>query len=96
MSGPYGLGDPNAMRAEAKRLRSRAARLGGLASEVDARVRGTEFEGPAANAFRGAMGQKRQRVDRVATDLNRLAGRLDATAARVDAEIRRRRALEGR
>lgn len=96
MAGPYGLGDPDAMRAEAGRLRTRAARLGALASEVDSRVRGTQFEGPAANAFRAAMSRRRARVERAGSELRRLARLLDAKAASVEAEIRRRRALEGR
>ncbi len=96
MAGPYGLGDPVAMRVEAKRLRSRAARLGGLAAEVDSRVRSTEFEGPAANRLRWQMRDQRHGVERIAGDLQQLAVKLEVVATRIEVEIRRRRALEGR
>jgi uncharacterized protein YukE len=84
------------MRAEAATLRTRAARLDALASEVDGRVRATEFEGPAANAFRSVMTRRRGRVERAASELVQLSRQLDAQAASVEEEIRRRRALEAR
>lgn len=96
MAGPYGLGDPGAMRAEAQRLRRTAARLGGLAAEIDGRARSTDYEGPAAERFRSTMTVRRRRVERLAADLQRAVGLLESTAAQVEAEIRRRRVAEGR
>lgn len=84
--GAYGIpGDPAGMRALAAYLRGQADFLGSVANSVVGPVRGMEFEGPAATAFRGRMGTLQFAIDADVSKLNDVAGRLLRAAAEVEA-----------
>ena len=84
--GAYGIpGDPEGMRALAAYLRGQADFLGSAANAVVGPVRGMEFEGPAANAFRQRMGSLQFAIDADVSQLNDVAGRLLRAAAEVEA-----------
>jgi hypothetical protein len=84
--GAYGIpGDPAGMRALAAYLRGQADFLASAASAVVGSVRGMEFEGPAASAFRQRIGSLRSAIDADVSQLNDVAGRLLRAAADVEA-----------
>ena len=84
--GAYGIpGDPAGMRALAAYLRGQAEFLGSAADAVVGPVRGMEFEGPAANAFRQRMGTLQSAIDADVARLDDVASRLLRAAAEVEA-----------
>jgi uncharacterized protein YukE len=75
------------MRAEAAMLRTQAEALASLAQQVQARIDGLEFEGPAATRFRGSMADQSRRSAQLAGELQDLANYVLRTAARVEAQL---------
>ena len=75
------------MRAEAALLRSQAEALASLAQQLQARVEGVEFEGPAATRFRGSVADQSRRAAQLAGELQDLANYVLRAAARVDAQL---------
>jgi uncharacterized protein YukE len=81
------LGDPAAMRSEAYGLRAQAEALASLAQQLQARIEGMTFEGPAADRFRASMAERYQQVIQLAGELQDLADYVFRAAARVEAQI---------
>jgi uncharacterized protein YukE len=75
------------MRAEAAMLSSQAESIAALAQQLQARVEGMEFEGPAATQFRGAMADQSRRAAQVAGELQDLSNYVLRAAARVEAQL---------
>ena len=97
------LGDPAAMRSEAYALRAQAEALASLAQQLQGRIEGLTFEGPAADRFRAAMVERYQEALRLAGELQDLSDYVFRAAANVEAqiaelrrqeELRRQRELE--
>ena len=88
--GAYGIpGDPEGMRALARRLREEAAGMALLGARLDRTVDGMRyFAGPLARRVRGELG--RWQLERMGYEsgLVRMADRLVLEAARVEAEQR--------
>ena len=80
-------GDPAAMRSEAYGLRAQAEALASLAQQLQARIEGLTFEGPAADRFRAAMIERYHEALRLAGELQDLADYVFRAAARVEAQI---------
>jgi uncharacterized protein YukE len=90
--------NPEAMRSEAAALRSEADSLISLSRQIQARVDGMVFEGPAATRFREALAGEGRKVDLAAVELGDLADYVVRAAVRVEAELeeeRRREAARG-
>ena len=81
------LGDPAAMRSEAYGLRAQAEALASLAQQLQARIEGLTFEGPAVDRFRAAMIERYHEALRLAGELQDLADYVFRAAARVEAQI---------
>lgn len=88
------FGDPDAMRSQAATLRVRAETVALLASGLDGRVQGIEYEGPAADRFRTAMADRRQRGEQAVAELQDMADYLLRLAAWAEAEIAEMRRQE--
>jgi WXG100 family type VII secretion target len=78
-------GDPAAMRAAASMLRLRAETLSEMAARLDSQVQVLEFQGPAADAFRAAMLERRQSADALVAQLSGVADEILRSAAEVEA-----------
>jgi uncharacterized protein YukE len=84
--GAYGIaGDPAGMRALAAYLRTRAGGLGLLGSRIAGNVNGMIYQGPAASAFKGDIGQWQFAAGATRYRLEHLADLLTHEAARVEA-----------
>jgi uncharacterized protein YukE len=81
------LGDPAMMRSEAYALRNQAEALASLAQQLQGRVEGLTFEGPAADRFRAAMTDRYHEALRLAGELQGLSDYVFGAAARVEAQI---------
>ena len=81
---PYG--DPAGMRAEAASARVRAEQIAAIAQSLETQVESTEYEGPAADAFRPAMLDRTNRANQAASTLEDVAGVLNTSAAQVEQE----------
>jgi uncharacterized protein YukE len=87
-------GDPEELEAAARRV---AADADGVRERARALVRSataTSWRGEAAQAFRAAVAQDAQGLDRAARELDEAAAELRAHAAEVRARLARLRALE--
>jgi uncharacterized protein YukE len=81
------LGDPAAMRSEAYALRAQAEALASLAQQLQGRIEGMTFEGPAADRFRASMAERYRHAVQLAGELQDLADYVFRAAARVEAQI---------
>ena len=68
-------------------LRAQAEAIASLAQQVQARIDGLEFEGPAATRFRGSMADQSRRAAQLAGELQDLANYVLRAAARVEAQL---------
>jgi hypothetical protein len=82
------IGDPNAMRAYARRLQAEAAVIGQTATDVTGTVDGARYECPAASRLRSGAGGVEGRLVSAANRLNALAGNILAAAMRVEDDQR--------
>lgn len=85
------VGDPEAMRAFARQLMSRADILRGAQQGPASRLDGATFEGPAATRLRSAAGDLASRLQSICADLDATAQALlgDATVVeQQNAELR--------
>lgn len=77
-------GDPEAMRALAAGLRSRAERVAAGSTRVQARAGTLTYEGPAARRFRDATTDRHRRAMSVAAQLQDLANHVLRRANEVE------------
>lgn len=82
-------GNPAAMRSEAASAELRAEQIAALARRLLAQADSIEFEGPAADAFRDAMGDRTRRAETAAAELQDVATTLRNAAANADEAIAR-------
>ena len=75
------------MRSEAAMLSAQAESIAALAQQIQARVEGIEFEGPAATRFQGAMADQSRLAAQLAGDLQELSSYVLNAAARVEAQL---------
>jgi hypothetical protein len=68
-------------------LSAQAESIAALAQQLQARVEGMEFEGPAATRFRGAMADQSRRASQLAGELQDLSNYVLRAAARVEAQL---------
>jgi hypothetical protein len=83
-------GDPAGMRALAGALRGDAATMAIVASQVDSRMKETQFVGPAADRLRGTIGDYETRCVRLGQQLVDVAALLERAATDVEAAQRAR------
>ena len=83
------LGDPGAMRSEAAAARLKAEQISALAGQLLTRAESIDFEGPAADTFRGAMLDGKRHADNAATELSDVAALLLSAAAYAEEELAR-------
>jgi hypothetical protein len=80
------LGDPGALREQARRLRAQADRMREVAAWADRHVDGMLFQGPAAERFRQESEHGRLRAVRCAEQIDNLANLLDQGAKLSEAQ----------
>lgn len=91
------LGDPGALRQQARRLRAEADRMRQVAAWADRHVDAMFFQGPAAHRFRRDAEGSRLRALRCAEQIDNIANVIDQGAAfseRQRADYLRRLRLE--
>ena len=81
------LGTPEAMRSEAASLLAQADGLAELSLQLQARVEGMEFEGPAATRFREVVADQSRQATQASAELRDLAAYVFRAADRVEAQI---------
>ena len=81
------VGDPEAMRSLATRLRKEAEQLSSRAAWLDRRAGRLKFEGPAADDLIQTMLRSRRIAERAAGDLRDIANRLLSAAAKVETDL---------
>lgn len=75
------------MRSEAAMLSAQAEAIATLAQQLQARVEGIEFEGPAATRFQGAMADQGRQAAQLAGELQDLSNYVLNAAARVEEQL---------
>lgn len=78
------IGEPEAMRELARALRFRAETVATLGEQVQRRVDGLAYEGPAASRLRFDTERRRREAQRVAGELNEMAAAIVRSAAHVE------------
>ena len=77
------IGDPAAMRAAAAALRLRAERIVDVAQRINGAAESAVYEGPAADRFRDATWERRDRLTVAADRVHGVADALARAAAEV-------------